>query len=618
MNQSETTLRPTAGCSRNKAEGAFVALAAGDALGWPREFQWKVIRAGDTKAPTEFPEWVRRSGTRFAQHEELIRRGEYSDDTQLTLAVARSRINADTGWWNAFTRVEIPFWTMYERGGGGALKRAARSWSRGTPPWKVPDKNRYFSAGGNGVAMRVLPHAVFFAGNANPRQMLCDVIADGIATHGHPRALVGAAAYAYAAWWLIRLRRTVGFGEVVDVLVNEADVWGKMPAMEKFAGSWLQAAGTTLRDDYSDVWRQTVCEMCTLLLQARDELKKESAADDNLIMEAIGAYGASKGSGTVSATAAIYLASRYAAQPTQAVLKAVFADGADTDTVAAMSGGLVGCIGGGEWIPAEWQMVQDHDYIRKLARRLATGETQSNGKRNGGDAVRPDIKAIYSFLLESRGTELMIGGIGNAEVVEAFEQNALTRATSARTWLMRIGEGQTVYVTKASKLPKDQSVSPARTKREPGRSQIKARATVVGVGLRVRKLTRATAFYKNVLGLRLLGRAENVVRFESLDLVETDHAAWTTDPAGIGEAVPSGVWVQILVPDLDQCLARVRKAGAEATEEIGEAPLNGNFFLCYDPEGNLLKVVGESEVRANVADQNKLSPELNLVREPTR
>ena len=86
--------------------------------------------------------------------------------------------------------------------------------------------HRYFEAGGNGVAMRVLPHAVFYAGHDDPSQLVSDVFLDGIATHGHPRALVGAIAYAYAAWWYLRFQGTIAFGEVIDVLIKEVDRWG--------------------------------------------------------------------------------------------------------------------------------------------------------------------------------------------------------------------------------------------------------------------------------------------------------------------------------------------------------------------------------------------------------
>ena len=122
--RSSAVVLPTA-----KAEGAFLAFAAGDALGWPQEMP-RSVRGGPVggSPSLEFRTWTRRSGGRFRPYDEVIGAGEYSDDTQLTLAVARSRTNHGADWWRAFMRVELPRWTIYERGGGGATKRAAQAW----------------------------------------------------------------------------------------------------------------------------------------------------------------------------------------------------------------------------------------------------------------------------------------------------------------------------------------------------------------------------------------------------------------------------------------------------------------------------------------------------------
>lgn len=106
--------------------------------------------------------WIQRAGGRFYAHEEEIKAGEYSDDTQLIIATGRSLLESDD-WYQVLTEVELPLWTAHERGGGGATKRAAASWLSGKPPWTTPaaDQRRYFEAGGNGVIMRILPHCVW-------------------------------------------------------------------------------------------------------------------------------------------------------------------------------------------------------------------------------------------------------------------------------------------------------------------------------------------------------------------------------------------------------------------------------------------------------------------------
>src|SRR5215211_5272005 len=120
---------------RARAEGAMLATAVGDALGWPQEDRSGRVGGRRAVEPRlEFSEWRRREGGRYAAHEEAIGAGEYSDDTQLVLALARA-LRAGDSWWERLTEVELPFWLFYERGGGAATKRAARSWANGKPPW---------------------------------------------------------------------------------------------------------------------------------------------------------------------------------------------------------------------------------------------------------------------------------------------------------------------------------------------------------------------------------------------------------------------------------------------------------------------------------------------------
>ena len=96
----------------------------------------------------------------------------------------------------------MPAWLSYERGGGGATKRAAQAWKRGgNSPWdlakeKKVDVEKYFSAGGNGVAMRILPH--IFKKEENFEEVTHQVILNGIFYTWSSRALIGAIVYADA------------------------------------------------------------------------------------------------------------------------------------------------------------------------------------------------------------------------------------------------------------------------------------------------------------------------------------------------------------------------------------------------------------------------------------
>ncbi len=436
-----------------KAKGAFLALAAGDALGWPQEIARNVQDNLESKgAHVEFKRWTRRSGGRFQPYEENIYAGDYSDDTQLTLAVSRSRTNHGSEWWKAFTKVELPLWTLYERGGGGATKRAAKTWVEGTPPWKSDKRDgvrRYFEAGGNGVAMRVLPHALFLAGQEDPADLMYDVILDGSATHGHPRALVGAMVYAYAAWSLARRSDTLRFGELLDALIDESPKWGKFPESDRNDRTWFTVADRATSERYRLIWNQTIEEMRILLEKARNGIQAGALADDHSVLKELGCFGRSKGAGTVSAAAAAYLVARHAAQPVQGILRAAFEKGADTDTLAAMTGGLMGCLAGVEWLPSPWLEVQDSEYLRKIAGRIALGPDGASQS-----PVEPPVnpQAIFSDLARNGDCEVVLGGLERVQATPLPVPKPIARSITVQAWRLRTSDGQTMYVTKVDHL----------------------------------------------------------------------------------------------------------------------------------------------------------------------
>ena len=435
-----------------KAQGAFLALAAGDALGWPQEMP-RYVRGGTSgEAHVEFKEWTRRGGGRFHPYEETIGSGHYSDDTQLTLAVARSRVNHASSWWKAFTRVELPLWILYERGGGGATKRAANSWAGASPPWRSKNREnvrRYFGAGGNGVAMRVLPHALFHAGQDRPASLMHDVVLDGSATHGHPRALVGATAYAYGAWSLARKAGTLRFGELLETLLDGASEWSRFPESARTEKSWLDVAEDVTDAGFRQVWEQTAREMRDLLEKAREGIQAGALADDREVLRNLGCFGRAKGAGTTSAAGAAYLAARHAAQPVQGVLRAAFERGADTDTLAAMTGGLLGCLAGVEWLPQPWLQVQDSEYLRDMAARVARGP---DGAAEVPVELGPCPQSVLSSLEPNEDGELEFGSATRVLVSALRDPKPVGKAIAVHAWRLRTADGQTMYVTKVRRL----------------------------------------------------------------------------------------------------------------------------------------------------------------------
>ena len=443
----------------SKAEGAFVASAAGDALGWPQEILGKNVHPRNIASQVEFSSWVRLEGGRYYRHEQAINAGEYSDDTQLMLAVARCRTLTTSGWWKVFTRTELPLWSLYERGGGTSTKRSARSWLRGVPPWHDKEGGRlpsYFSAGGNGVAMRVLPHAIYHAGKDDPSQLISDIFCDGISTHGHPRALIGAAAYGFAAWWFLRSQKTVAFGEIINVLLRHVEFWGLLPEPHSSDDAWTSAAAAAFQGSYGEHWSGALEEMVGLLDSVQTGLNAGAISNDEAVLREIGAYGRTKGAGTITAAAALYLASRYAAQPTQGILRAAFGYGTDTDTIAAMVGGLAGCLAGTDWIPQAWYSVQDCDYIRQLAGAVTQSPDEQilRGKTPVVVGSR-QVDTIRRGLTDEKRTNFILDGVRRAKVVSISQPQPVSRTNVVRTWSLRVDDGQTIYVNFQSRIPQE-------------------------------------------------------------------------------------------------------------------------------------------------------------------
>lgn len=74
------------------------------------------------------------------------------------------------------------------------------------------------------------------------------------------------------------------------------------------------------------------------------------------------------------AAAALYIASKYAPDPQNGLLQAASSKGADTDTIASMTGGLLGIVSGLEWLQRYRNQLQDERYIAELAQRLENVE----------------------------------------------------------------------------------------------------------------------------------------------------------------------------------------------------------------------------------------------------
>jgi hypothetical protein len=299
-------------------------------------------------------------------------------------------------WWERFSGVELPFWALYERGGGCATKRAVWSWTDGIAPWSdkraLNDVKRYFEAGGAGVAVRILPHILFQADLQEFKPLADQIMLNGIVTHGHPRALVGALAHGYALWKSMRWTGRLDPGDLVGDLLDNTHQWSARPETTVKAPDWLKTAcrHTT---GFLDVWDIVVGEMVTILRTCWQWLYKNVPADDMDLLRHLRCFDKKiGGAGTITTGAAILLASRHAQEPLKGLAAAANAIGTDTATIASMTGGLLGAAHGETWLNPCQELVQDSNHLIRTAFNLVS---------KGGSAGQPAHPNVSRMILSN-------------------------------------------------------------------------------------------------------------------------------------------------------------------------------------------------------------------------
>jgi ADP-ribosylglycohydrolase len=359
--------------------GALMGGAIADALGWPTEFARSpadLDRVNLTYPLQDFVPWPKRVGGRFFARTDYIQPGDYSDDTQLTLSVARS-LNPDGTVDNQyFAKQELRYWLTYARGAGATITAAAKAATRSTADWRWNffrfkrgrhDDLDYRGAGANGAAMRVAPIAL--ANLYDPRRVLMECWKNSIVTHGHARAIMGAIIYAEA------LRRVIEnaihhnqekAADFVDYLCNFVN-YTKIPDEDPDIDFWLSQWNAGV-NKFEQQWA-TVKEEMVRLLRLTMMARSVGIAD---VYRALGCFDpATKGSGTVTVAAAIMVFLTKGNNFKTLALEAANQLGSDTDTIGAMAATLAGGWLGYTEVPQRWaNLMADYTYLNRIAETL--------------------------------------------------------------------------------------------------------------------------------------------------------------------------------------------------------------------------------------------------------
>ena len=586
----------------DKAAGAILGAAYGDALGWPNERNYS--KREKRGVHQELINWTRRAGGRYYPHQEFIKAGEYSDDTQLILCLCRS-LQYGAQWWERWTTVELPLWTLYERGGGGATKRAASAWSEGKSPWitgNPKDIKKYFDAGGNGVAMRILPHVFYFSNSESFEPVAQNIVRDGITTHGHPRALVGALVYGYAIWKSLQRTARLEYGEIVTDLLNNLKEWSTLPDISKDHKDWFEAADHFL-DGYHNAWANTVDEVLSYLSICKHALENGALAIDDEVLRNLYCFDSKiSGAGTVAAAAAVYLASRYAPDPINGVIKAAFAIGTDTDTIASMTGGLLGAVSGSIWLSSMKDNVQDSLYLIRSAQYLISRKENKLFPNVSTEGIRISLKDWTERLFNQPDAAEIYSPDGRkGTVYQMQDQIGISGNYKVKFRKVLCNDGQILYFTKISKGNFRQSQQINNKPMITGSLfQSAGKNIMVGIKIPVQSLEKARWFYREILGLNIKNQSQEGITFEhGLMLVQKSYSLKQINNTQFRALL------YIEVADIQSIFNRIKDEGLEVITQIGPwGKSNRLFFRCSDPEGNILELFAADDVSIHTIKEN--------------
>ncbi len=295
--------------------GVLIGTAVGDALGLPME------GLSARRQRRLFPGPLR--------HRLLGPWGMISDDTEHTLLLAQALLESphdSTAFQRSLAR-RLRWWLGGLPAGVGfaTLRAILRLWI-GVPP----NRSGVMSAG-NGAAMRSALLGVYFAEDTAARREF--VQASTEITHRDPRASIAALAVAETAAWM------AGSCDDTPTFI------GALNGLSDHAG-----------------WSTIVDE-----LHAAVDLRLPVST----FAKQVGAIHAVSGYAFQSVPVAIYAALRNRTDFSTALSDAIACDG-DTDTVAAITGALVGARVGVSGMPQTWrEKIVDYPHTLELLQRIA-------------------------------------------------------------------------------------------------------------------------------------------------------------------------------------------------------------------------------------------------------
>jgi ADP-ribosyl-[dinitrogen reductase] hydrolase len=320
------------------AQGAMVGTAVGDALGRQAEGRDPRRLAKERERFLDYQRWA---GWRWGPV------GTYTDDTQMTLCVARSLLAASGRLDPADLGRRFVDWLPVGRGKGRTCTAACLNLQGGVPWWSAGEPSA-----GNGAPMRAAP--VGIALGHDTAALVHDAALSAVVTHADSMAVAATIGH---AWLVARLAAEVPGHVDLAALVNELVLAVEaMPEPGQPERDWQDRPGKT-----GDPVRLA------------DHLGRVPEFLGAAPREALGFF--YNGAYVLETMpAALWCFLNYLDDPEEGVLAAVLA-GRDADTVASITAAYFGALYGVDAFPARWtgSNLESSARLRELGEQLATG-----------------------------------------------------------------------------------------------------------------------------------------------------------------------------------------------------------------------------------------------------
>lgn len=346
----------------DQIRGMIFGFAVGDALGVPVEFH---VREELDKAPV--------TGMRaYGTHRQPA--GTWSDDTSMTLAamesIARLGCVKYDDIMKNFVRweTEAAFTATGETFDvGGTTKSALRRFKEGIPALQCGDTGEQDN--GNGALMRILPFCAYIVAENGWDEWFADldiVEKASSLTHAHPRSLVACRIYAVVACSLFYAKP--GYAHACIEAALEDAKWEFMDDDDRKA--YTEETGWKFYSPEAEDGEKPVNEPeDSFFSRYTREAKETYARLWNFAADNLPPKDEIRSRGYVVDTLEAALWCLLGTDDYRSAVLTAVNLGDDTDTTAAVTGGLAGLAYGIDAIPGEWlAALQNREEIEKLCR----------------------------------------------------------------------------------------------------------------------------------------------------------------------------------------------------------------------------------------------------------